>query len=81
MLNGTVKFFSNTRGFGLVSPDIGDGDVFVHVSALEQAGIEALEYGQRVAFKVELDRHGRTAARNIRLVAERDHPRAAGGRR
>lgn len=70
MANGTVKFFNAIQGVGVISPDIGPGDVFVHISALERAGIERLRYGQRVAFKVELDRHGRAAAQMIELIGD-----------
>lgn len=70
MPNGTVKFFNSVQGNGVISPDVGAGDVFVHISALERAGIERLKYGQRVEFKVHLDRHGRAAAQNIQLITE-----------
>jgi CspA family cold shock protein len=70
MPNGTVKFFNDLQGFGLISPDTGPGEIFVHVSALERAGIEGLRHGQRVAYNVELDRHGRAAVRSIEMIAD-----------
>ncbi len=57
-LNGTVKFFNATRGFGFISPDGGESDVFVHASALERSGVSALKEGDKVAFDVEDDSRG-----------------------
>ena len=68
MSSGTVKFFNEMQGFGLISPDNDTGEIFVDVSALQTAGIELLRHGQRVSFKVALDRHGRAAAQTIRLI-------------
>jgi CspA family cold shock protein len=70
MLNGTVKFFNEMQGFGIILPDTGPGEIFVHVSALERAGIDRLRHGQRVAYKTELDRHGHPAVQNIELVGD-----------
>lgn len=70
MTHGTVKFYDHLSGLGLISADTGSREVVVHVSALERAGIEKLSYGQRVAFEVELDRHGRAAARNLCLIPD-----------
>jgi cold shock protein len=58
-MNGTVKFFNATKGFGFIEPDGGGKDVFVHASALEAAGIRALNEGDRVSFELEDDRRGR----------------------
>jgi CspA family cold shock protein len=58
-MNGTVKFFNSAKGFGFIEPDDGGKDVFVHVSALEAAGIRALKEGDRVSFELEDDRRGR----------------------
>ena len=58
-MNGTVKFFNATKGFGFIEPDEGGKDVFVHASALEAAGIRALNEGDRVSFVLEDDRRGR----------------------
>jgi CspA family cold shock protein len=56
---GTVKFFNSSKGFGFITPQRGSKDVFVHVSALEQAGISHLTDGQQVSFEVEPDRMGK----------------------
>jgi cold shock protein len=58
-MNGTVKFFNTAKGFGFIEPDEGGKDVFVHVSALEAAGIRVLNEGDRVSFILEDDRRGR----------------------
>jgi CspA family cold shock protein len=66
MAAGTVKFFSTQRGFGFIQPEGGGKDVFVHISALERAGIQNLAEGQRVTFEVEKDRRGRDSVVNLR---------------
>jgi len=58
-MNGTVKFFNSAKGYGFIEPDEGDKDIFVHASALEAAGIRALNEGDRVSFILEDDRRGR----------------------
>ena len=58
-ITGTVKFFNTTKGYGFVSPEDGSKDVFVHVSALESAGIHGLNEGDKITFVLEDDRHGR----------------------
>lgn len=58
MTTGTVKFFNQTRGFGFISPEDGTKDVFVHVSAVEQAGMGDLAEGQKVTFDVQPDARG-----------------------
>ena len=58
-INGTVKIFNGSKGFGFISPDGGDKDVFVHVSALEAAGIHGLNEGDKVSFVLEDDPRGR----------------------
>lgn len=68
MAIGTVKFFNTTRGFGFIAPDDGGKDVFVHVSALERAGIPAVTEGQKLEFEVTAGRDGRTSAENLKLV-------------
>jgi CspA family cold shock protein len=65
---GVVKWFNATKGFGFIQPDNGGGDVFVHISAVEQAGFRSLSDGQAVAFDLEEDRRsGKLAAVNLRL--------------
>ena len=57
--NGTVKFFNHTKGFGFIAPEDGGKDVFVHISALERAGLPPLNEGDQVSFDVEDDPRGR----------------------
>jgi CspA family cold shock protein len=67
MAAGTVKFYNSAKGYGFIQPDDGGKDVFVHVTALERAGIHALAEGQKVSFDIETDRRtGKTSAANIR---------------
>jgi cold shock protein len=64
---GTVKFYNSAKGYGFIQPDDGGTDVFVHVSALEQAGMRGLAEGQKVSFDVEADRRtGKSRAVNLR---------------
>lgn len=58
MTTGTVKFFNATRGFGFISPDDGSKDVFVHVTAVEQAGMTSIAEGQKISFTVQNDARG-----------------------
>jgi cold shock protein len=68
MANGTVKWFNATKGFGFIAPEGGSKDVFVHVTALERAGIRSLPDGQAVTYDVEKDRNGRESAVNLALA-------------
>jgi len=68
MAIGNVKWFNPTKGFGFIAPENAGKDVFVHVSALQRAGIGALEEGQKVEYELGDGRDGRTAAENLRLV-------------
>jgi CspA family cold shock protein len=65
MAIGTVKWFNPSKGFGFIEPESGDKDVFVHVSALEQAGMSTLTEGQRVSYDIVTDR-GKSAAGNLK---------------
>ena len=56
---GTVKFFNGEKGYGFIKPDDGSRDIFVHVTAVEQAGLQSLNEGQRVAYEVEPDKKGK----------------------
>ena len=62
MPSGTVKFFNSTKGFGFIAPDDGGKDVFVHVSAVEAAGLRTLNEGQKVNFDIQPDKRGSKAA-------------------
>jgi CspA family cold shock protein len=68
MQTGTIKWFNATKGYGFIAPDQGDKDVFVHISALEKAGLSSLEEGQKVEFDTVPGRDGRTAADNLQLA-------------
>lgn len=69
MTTGTVKFFNATKGFGFITPDDGGSDVFVHVSAVERAGMRSIVEGQKVGFDVVQDsRSGKNAADNLQAA-------------
>jgi CspA family cold shock protein len=65
---GTVKFFNAMKGFGFISRDDGQPDAFVHISAVERAGLVSLNEGDRVEFELEVDRRGKTAAVNLQPI-------------
>ncbi|HUP67709.1 MAG TPA: cold-shock protein [Sphingomicrobium sp.] len=65
MITGTVKFFNNDKGYGFIQPEDGSGDAFVHISAVEAAGMGTLEREQRVSYDLENDRSGRASAVNL----------------
>ena len=64
---GTVKWFNPTKGFGFIQPEDGSKDAFVHISALERAGISSLSDGQRVTFELVSGRDGKMSAENLQL--------------
>lgn len=66
MTTGTVKFFNDTKGFGFITPDDGGTDAFVHISAVEKAGMRTLQQGNRVSYDLEEDRRGKTSACNLK---------------
>src|SRR5262245_49412456 len=69
MNKGTVKWFNNQKGFGFIQPEAGGKDVFVHISAVERAGMSTLNEGQKVSFDVVADRRtGKSAAENLRAA-------------
>jgi CspA family cold shock protein len=65
MITGTVKFFNNDKGYGFIAPEDGSGDAFVHISAVERAGMATLTKEQRVSYELETDRRGKTSAVNL----------------
>jgi CspA family cold shock protein len=65
MITGTVKFFNSDKGYGFIAPEGGGGDAFVHISAVERAGMHTLEKDQRVSYELETDRRGKTSAVNL----------------
>ncbi len=68
MPTGTVKFFATTKGFGFIEPEDGSKDVFVHISAVEEAGLSILTQGQKVEYEVVSKPDGETAAGNLKLA-------------
>ena len=69
MNNGTVKFYNTQKGFGFIQPDDGGKDVFVHISAVERAGMGSLNEGQKISYEVVADRRtGKSSADNLRAV-------------
>ncbi len=69
MATGSVKWFNPTKGYGFIQPEEGGNDVFVHISAVERAGMSTLEEGQKVSYEVEVDeRRGKSSAVNLQAV-------------
>lgn len=68
MPTGTVKWFNGIKGFGFIQPDDGGNDIFVHISAVEQAGIHGLDEGQKMSCELETGRNGKTAATSLQAV-------------
>jgi CspA family cold shock protein len=65
MTTGTVKFFNADKGYGFIAPETGGDDAFVHISAVERAGMNTLSKDQRVSYELETDRRGKTSAVNL----------------
>ena len=65
---GTVKWFNSVKGYGFISPDDGGKDAFVHISAVERAGLPGLAEGQRVEFELQPGKNGKSSAENLSLV-------------
>ena len=68
MITGTVKFFNADKGYGFIAPEGGGGDAFVHISAVERAGLRTLDKDQRVTYELETDKRGKTSAVNIQAA-------------
>ena len=68
MATGTVKWFNPTKGFGFIEPEDGSKDAFVHISALERAGINSLSEGQKIEYELQPGRNGKSSAENLKLV-------------
>ncbi len=67
MAIGTVKWFNDQKGYGFIQPDDGGKDVFVHISAVERAGLLGLKEGQKISFEIKVDpRRGKSSAKNLR---------------
>ncbi|MFZ0767265.1 cold-shock protein [Bradyrhizobium sp.] len=68
MATGTVKWFNGQKGFGFIAPDDGGNDVFVHISAVERAGLSGLAEGQKISYEVKVDtKRGKSSAENLRV--------------
>ena len=65
MITGTVKFFNADKGYGFIAPEGGGDDAFVHISAVERAGMRTLDKEQRISYELETDRRGKTSAVNL----------------
>ena len=68
MTIGTVKWFNPTKGFGFITPEGGSADAFVHISAVERAGLSGLNEGQKVSFELQRGQNGKSSAENLSLV-------------
>ncbi|MBN9316182.1 MAG: cold-shock protein [Devosia sp.] len=68
MIEGTVKFFNTTKGFGFIQPNDGSKDAFVHISAVERSGLSTLNEGQKVSYDLEKGRDGKVSATNLSLL-------------
>ena len=68
MITGTVKFFNIDKGYGFIAPEGGGNDAFVHISAVERAGMSTLDKDQRVSYELEKDNRGKTSAVNLQTA-------------
>ncbi|TCP36106.1 cold-shock protein [Sphingomonas sp. BK235] len=68
MITGTVKFFNADKGYGFIAPEDGGADAFVHISAVERAGMRTLDRDQRVSYELETDGRGKTSAVNLQTA-------------
>ena len=68
MTTGTVKFFNSAKGFGFIEPEDGSKDAFVHISAVEKAGLGSLNEGQKVSYEIQAGQNGKESAENLTLA-------------
>ncbi|KKC35571.1 cold-shock protein [Devosia epidermidihirudinis] len=68
-ITGTVKFFNTTKGFGFISPENGEKDAFVHISAVQRSGLQGLYEGDKVTYELETGRDGKVSATNLTLLS------------
>ena len=68
MARGTVKWFNTDKGYGFIAPETGGGDEFVHITAVQRAGLDTLRDGQKVSFELETGRNGKTSAVDLQAV-------------
>jgi CspA family cold shock protein len=76
MTTGTVKFFNEHKGYGFIAPDGGGNDAFVHVTAVEQAGMRTLRENQRISYDLQQDNRGKMSAVNLKSAEESTQPEA-----
>jgi len=68
MAEGTVKWFNATKGFGFIQPNAGGDDAFVHISAVQKAGLNTLDEGQKVSFDLQTGQNGKASAENLSII-------------
>jgi cold shock protein len=68
-ITGTVKFFNTTKGFGFISPDNGEKDAFVHISAVQRSGLQGLYEGDKVSYELQTGRDGKVSASDLTLLS------------
>jgi len=68
MATGTVKWFNSSKGFGFIEPEDGSSDAFVHISAVERAGLSGLDEGQKLSFELQTGQNGKSSAENLSVI-------------
>ena len=68
MTTGTVKWFNTTKGYGFIAPDDGGKDAFVHITAVQRAGLQSLAEGQRVEYELQVGQNGKSSAQNLLII-------------